>query len=401
MRPNSHLHQLIVQSCHSTLIRLGDLSRYRETELHSKERNWGPAKGYYDLATSINPTSGASYNQLAVIAFEDRDHLRAVYHLHRALSVDNPFPTAQTNLELEFKKISDRQKKQTLIPAHDAGKPGVGLQAWFVAFHASCFKGIDFKEHGEMENEILSQLAVDLKERPLDSLLTRFCLISIAAESLARARAKGKFSLVYFDQFEGATERISGQSSLVHSKSILFLQQFNVKSFFTLLQILLPELEQFATEDELDGTDSPDVSERLTAVARRILPNLRNYSTWLVSNYSFLLAQDNEAVVIQIEEFWRRYAEALTLLTTTFPIMDLPKIDYLLEEDQDTIAFSPLMNEPTKERYRLPDGHLKPKIGDKIVQRLHPNEEMLARVRDLVKDGIYLIREKVIELSRA
>ncbi len=189
---NDHLHDLLRRSCHSALIHLGDLSRYRETELQSKERNWGPAKGYYDLATAIDPSSGASYNQLAVIALDDGDHLRAVYYLYRALMVENPFPTARGNLVLEFKKILDRQKKQTLIPPQDAGKPGVGLQAWFVVFHASCYKGIEFKERGDLENEILSQLAVDLKERPLDSTLSKFTLINIAAEHLARQRREGK-----------------------------------------------------------------------------------------------------------------------------------------------------------------------------------------------------------------
>lgn len=175
------------------MIHLGDLSRYRETELQKKERNWGPAKGYYDLATAIDPASGASYNQLAVIALDDGDHLRAVYYLHRALMVEKPFPTAHANLELEFKKVLDRQKKQTLIPLRDAGSPGIGLQAWFVVFHASCYRGYEFKERGDLENEILSQLAVDLKERPLDGTLTKFVLINVAAEHLARQRTTGTF----------------------------------------------------------------------------------------------------------------------------------------------------------------------------------------------------------------
>jgi hypothetical protein len=185
------LHQLIIQSCHSTLIRLGDLSRYRETELQTKERNWGPAKGYYDLAAAIDPASGASFNQLAVIALADGNHLRAVYFLHRALTVAKPFPTAQANLDLEFKKILDLQKRQKLITPENAGKPGSGLSAWFVAFHANCHIGVEFKGQGELESEILGQLAVELKERPLESTLSKFSLVNIAAEFLASRRAAG------------------------------------------------------------------------------------------------------------------------------------------------------------------------------------------------------------------
>ena len=182
---NARLQTLLVQSCHATLIRLGDLSRYRETELQLKERNWGPAKGYYDLATAIDPTSGASYNQLAIIARNDGDHLRAVYYLYRALAVEHPQPFAGENLEKEWRKILIRDMEKTLIPIQDAGRPGSGLQAWFVAFHANCAKGIDSKRRREQEQEFLSQLAVDLKERPLDSTLTKFVLINIAAEHLA------------------------------------------------------------------------------------------------------------------------------------------------------------------------------------------------------------------------
>lgn len=189
---NPRLQTLLVQSCHATLIRLGDLSRYRETELQLKERNWGPAKGYYDLATAVDPTSGAAYNQLAVIARNDGDHLRAVYYLYRALAAEHPHPLARDNLEKEFKKILNRDTEKTLIPVQDAGRPGSGLPAWFVAFHANCAKGIDSKRRREQEREFLSQLAVDLKERPLDSTLTKFVLINIAAEHLARQRNDGR-----------------------------------------------------------------------------------------------------------------------------------------------------------------------------------------------------------------
>ena len=179
------LRELILQSCHATLIRLGDLSRYRETELQTKTRNWGPAIGYYDLATEMKPTSGASHNQLAVIALADENHLRAVYQLYRAVAIDEPHAAAKGNLGLEFKKILDRWQKQKLIPPEEARMPGVALQVWFLCFHAKCFQGVEFKEHGDLENEILGQLAVELKERSVDSMLNKMTLINIAAEYVA------------------------------------------------------------------------------------------------------------------------------------------------------------------------------------------------------------------------
>lgn len=184
----------MLQSCHATLIRLGDLSRYRETELVSKDRNWGPAIGYYDLAMVIYPASGASHNQLAVIALADANHLRTTYHLYRALSAHEPHPTAKNNLEIEFRKVMNAWAKRELIHPEDAGIPGRALVPWFVYLHAQCYKGTDFPEHDELESEVLSQLAVDLKEHSLEGTLQKFCLINIAAEDLARKNSNGKLS---------------------------------------------------------------------------------------------------------------------------------------------------------------------------------------------------------------
>lgn len=190
------LRRRILSSCHSTLIRLGDLSRYRETELViGKSRNWGPAIGYYDLASVLNPDSGASHNQLAVIALADGNHLRATYHLYRALSAREPHPTSKGNLEIEFKKIRSAWAKGELIPTEDAGIPGKALTHWFVYLHAQCYKGVDFAEHDELESEVLGQLAVDLKERSLEGMLQKFVVINIAAEDFSKVRSNGTYFL--------------------------------------------------------------------------------------------------------------------------------------------------------------------------------------------------------------
>lgn len=180
---------LIIISCHQTLIRLGDLSRYRETELVHKDRNWAPAVGYYDLAGSIYPASGMPHNQLAVIALADGNHMRALYHLYRALTVEEPHPTAKGNLEIEFKKILSAQSKGELFRSIQDGKtPGNALIAWFMCLHARCHKGIEFTQHDELENEFLTNLTIDLRERPLEGTLQRLTLMNLAAQYLAEKR---------------------------------------------------------------------------------------------------------------------------------------------------------------------------------------------------------------------
>lgn len=189
------LAHAILVSCHQTLVRLGDLSRWRETQSVTKDRNWGPAIGYYNLAGLIHPASGASHHQMAVIAQVDANHLSATYHLYRALAVEEPHPTAKANLEIEFKKIEEAWSKGDLIktdPVRNSQEPGSALLGWFMRLHARCYRGLDFPEHEELESEVLSQLAVDLKERSFESTLSKLIMINTAAGFSAGKRLQGK-----------------------------------------------------------------------------------------------------------------------------------------------------------------------------------------------------------------
>ncbi|RAK73438.1 uncharacterized protein BO72DRAFT_244552 [Aspergillus fijiensis CBS 313.89] len=379
LQPTEALRKRILQSCHATLIRLGDLSRYRETELVTKERNWGPAIGYYDLATLIYPASGASHNQLAVIALADGNHLRATYHLYRALAAQEPHPSAKGNLEIEFRKVMSAWAKRELIRPEDAGIPGRALAPWFVYLHAQCYKGVDFPEHDELESEVLNQLAVDLKERSLEGTLQKFVLINISAEEFSRLR--------------------SNEESVSNARA--FFQRINVKTFFTLLQILLAEVERFAVEDS-SNKDAQTGPDKVTVVARRVLPALRNYSSWLLTVSHLLAAHKQEKdtpLAVQITEFWKIYANTLTLLASTFDVVHLPEIDYLLEEDEETLAFAPLSKDTTCRRYLGSNGQQKPRINDPGVERNHPNMEMLYRIREFVIDGLDLVVSNKIPIA--
>ena len=337
----------------------------------SKERNWGPAIGYYDLASLIYPVSGASHNQLAVIALADGNHFRATYHLYRALSAQDPHPSAKGNLEIEFRKVMNAWAERELIRPEDAGIPGRALAPWFVYLHAQCYKGNDFPEHDELESEVMSQLAVDIRERSLEGTLQKFCLVNIAAEDFARAR--------------------SAEESVSNAR--IFFQRINVKTFFTLLQILLVELERFAIE-ESSSKDKKNGPDKVTVVARRILPALRNYSSWLLTTCDFLVAQKEEkdsSLSVQIKEFWKIYASTLTLLASTFDVVHLPEIDYLLEEDEESLGFAPLDQAATSRRFVGHGDQLKPRMTDPGVERSHPNMEMLYRIREFVIDGLDLV----------
>ncbi len=102
-------------------------------------------------------------------------------------------------------------------------------------------------------------------------------------------------------------------------------------------------------------------------------------------------------LTVQVKGLWKIYANALTLLVSTFPVSGLPSsVEYLLEEDEDTLGFKPFMNENIQRRYYSEDtGSQKPRWHDHGVHRHHPNLEMLGRVRDLLTDGMVLHSQEV------
>lgn len=192
------LQHALLQSCHQTLIHLGDLSRYQEFELGRKEkdRNWGPAIGYYDLAIAVNPSSGTPFNQLAIISKAEDDHARALYYLYRAQSAFEPPSTAWANLQLEFKKIREASERKSSAAGADRreGNPLADLQRRLPLLHARCFGGIELAEYDELESSVLGQLTDGLKEWSLEtSFVNRMVLSNVAADFTAGDRWQGKF----------------------------------------------------------------------------------------------------------------------------------------------------------------------------------------------------------------
>ena len=136
-------------------------------------------------------------------------------------------------------------------------------------------------------------------------------------------------------------------------------------------------------------------SEKITAVARRVLPSLRHYTSWLVSNKHLLGAGVGDTLLnVQIKELWKIYASTLTLLAATFHVTELPMIEYLLEEDEDTLGFKPFERDHSRYHDRF-TGTRKSKYHDQGIERHHPNVEMLGRIRDFVTDGLKLSQDEV------
>lgn len=185
-----------LRSCHRALINLGDLSRWRETQLVDKERNWEPAIGYYDLASRIYPAAGASHNQLAVIALAEKDHLAAMYHLYRAILVQEPYPSAEGNLELEFRKIMERCKGNSLPTDSVLATTNASSRCtvnFVLELHARYSTGVFPQEHDPTENSLFQHLEKDLRKEPnFDKVLMKIILINIGAEFLSIRQVQRK-----------------------------------------------------------------------------------------------------------------------------------------------------------------------------------------------------------------
>jgi hypothetical protein len=399
----ANLKTQVLISCHQTLIQLGDLSRYRETELveKNKDRNWGPAKGYYDLAAEIYPDSGHAPNQLAVIAREDGDHFRCVYHLYRSLASKEPYPSAKANLATEFKRVITAWDNGQLINNHKSadGNTGRALIAWFIRLHSKLYKGEEFAAHDELEGEVLSHLAIELKERPLDSVLTKIILINMSAEYFATVQLQSKFFTL--DKLTLLTTTGENPPPNI-MRTYFYYLRLNVKTFFILLQVLQPELDRLSEGNDVkhqNGDRATHLSDKITAVARRILPGLRLYSTWFTRYWKVLNANIADTLnTVDVQELWKAYAATLSLLASSFPVDQLPRENYMLEEDTDTIGFEPLIHPDTMKLWY--DGDVMKQKWTEL-ERNHPNVEMLMRVKDLLIDGLLLTQNDDAPLDLA
>jgi len=229
---------------------------------------------------------------------------------------------------------------------------------------------------------MLTQLAQDLKDRNLSNgILTKMVLINIAAQYLA-AKRSSRMPPSCPKLCESSTNH-PGHAT---SHSFVSFLRLNVATFTTLHQVFQPELERAV------GERTSNDAENLSAIGRRMLPSLRIYSTWLQVNHPILVNQQTgTAISVLIKQLWQTYANTLSLLAATFSIsMDnFPTLDYLLEEDDDTLGFQPFAQVNGNTTVNWKDEQR----GE--MDRAHPNEEVLARIHFLLEDGKHLCLKEV------
>lgn len=147
--------------------------------------------------------------------------------------------------------------------------------------------------------------------------------------------------------------------------------------------MLLKELQQ-------PGSSGADV---INLLCKRLLPHLRLYSCWFSNNVNFLLS--SSSAQSELGELWQVYAQTITLLIQTFAIPTIPDIAYLLEEDQDTLGFTPFQKPTGEERFYKSANTVKPAYSESVFGERSVEKEMTYRIKGFVKDGLLLSQRTV------
>lgn len=373
--PSKKIKFFVFTAVQTSLIKLGDISRYRaltpsRTKAPSKP-DYGPAYGYYVLAQSLLPENGAPANQLGVLSTYSKDFLASTYYFYRALACDEPFATAGNNLGLGFRKVL---RDGVGLDGGEREDVGALIEA-FLKMHAKFFN-----------NEGYHALAMKLTSRTINEMGLVKMLEDAINDRAVAAKFLNRLTFINLSALFVAQKREQNHQNILSS----ILAQYTL-----LLRLLSSELQSVPP--------STDPTAYITPIVRRTASSLRLYSKWLVLHYHLVPA-----------DFWTHYATTATSLLSIWPNQTQPKLSYPLEEDLAAAGFAPLevpanvadVRKRKHKRDRARIGNRK-KGFDKLLLQWgrsggdsvtsggikdqgaeHPNVEMTLRLADLVSDAV-------------
>lgn len=409
--PPEHQREKKIVTLVKALISLGDLARYKEqynerqgrAKVGSEEplsrwatkgnrktgdsaprpRNYARAIACYTQARLLYPESGQASHQLAILSAYQSDTFESILHYYRSICVKHPFVMAQENLHRTLLKAYELQKNEPEEVVSEQDPPRVVVDRFkrgVVRLHA-LWRAVDSSapELAKQARQTIFSFNFLLAERLLPiGLIIKVYTASLGALWSLRLRAKSKKE----------PKAVDGQMESVILAHVMDLH-------LGLVKLAIKELS--STPASASGIPSTAPAERITAVLRRILQSLRVASKWVVANQDYLSRTANPekephpSLARTLGEFWPAYATFITTLATTFPKQDLRGVpSVVLEEDVELSAFTPLK------------GSLKSaaKNGSVVaLNQVHPNDEYLLRIRDVLKDAVTLTKSEVTPLT--
>ncbi|KAK8090287.1 Telomerase activating protein E.t1.c1 [Apiospora hydei] len=372
----------LVNACYMTLVRLGDLARYRCQHAEKATKgSFDTALTYYGLASMLDPDDGTCHHQMAVLHQIQGQQLEIIYRFHRSISIDKPYELGPGNLQKAF----DRHQNQSNSRRGPAKDPAEAIVSWFVKLHAHYAKGKKFSVQKELEDEVLHQLEMSVKGEGNEDVVLKMILINIAAYDIAKENLKNP------DKW-----------SMEGSQTCQYILNFNLHTILVLVRQLLTALQTDSgitlASNQEDG--SAECTVEFSSSLSKLISLCRVSITWLYVTRSDLKEYQDHLDQKAREDIHRLLAEVLTrLLPHALVNNNAAQSTYLLPEDTEIIGLRPLTDE------QLPlfihdkitgvagSTHcrkaLKPR---KEVTRPHfkPRTETLWRIRDILLCGIYL-----------
>lgn len=373
----------IRKSCYMTLVRLGDLARYRcQASDKTSKANFDTAVAYYSLASVLDPNDGSCHHQMAVLYQIQGLQLDIIFYFHRAVSIAKPYQLGLPNLEKAFKNL-ETQSNTKRGSGKDAVKDATDtMTKWFLRLQSLYFQGEEFTSRLELEKEVLHRLDLTVKGDGNEEVILKMILINIAAYGIALDKVKKNWTM---------------QSSL----SCQYLLQFSVRMALVLLRLFKSALEE--EEDVAKTGESqeagPESTTEFSAPLHKLLPLVRICIAWIYVSRGDLV-QYQEFLEPFIREAYRLLAESLTLLIP-YIVTNLHVIEsqYLLPEDVEAVGLKLLsdtdlplfLNSEIVQGVQRPKRRtmLKPRKGDSGGQ-FNAQTESLWRIREIVCCGVMM-----------
>ncbi|KAM5351545.1 hypothetical protein ACJ41O_004268 [Fusarium nematophilum] len=370
------IYPLVLNSCHFTLICLGDLARY-QVQTGLKKSSYRIALAYYSLAYDLKSDSGFPFHQMGIISLEEGKDLDVVYYFYRSIATADPHPNARQNLESKFKTIlqpdKNPSKKQTRGPS-DA------FVTWFTKLHASYYRDEVMSGSSELEREVLHRLDMASKSATHFEVLFKMALINMSAYYVASQKFTGLQT--------PAASRLCQHTLRLNSQFIL---AFCVSLESELVNIVSRESHE--SEDPAMAKSSP--------IIECLLPLLRIYGMWLAALRHEIFAV-GDALGSVLPEMLKALSKVFSLLCNeTYTQENLASCPYLLSEDVETQGLLPLSKEQVPlacRSYFGEDGLLKPRLPSQE-NRLGPFQELLARILDILRCAYFLAEDECCPLE--
>ncbi|CAJ2506349.1 Uu.00g004790.m01.CDS01 [Anthostomella pinea] len=379
VQPPATLRAMILKSCQTTLVRLGDLARYR-CQISDKlsKATFDKALDYYGLANIIDAEDGSAHHQMAVLYQVQGQHLDIVYHFYRAIAIAKPHELGLGNVEREFKGLENSASSRR-GPVKD---PSEAMITWFVRLHAFYFQGKQFSQQSELEEEVLHRVEIAMKSEGNEATLRKMILINIAA-------------------YDVATDKVKTSWTMEASQSCQFLLRFNVRTILILLRLLKTAFydETVPVPEAASKDNDADTTISFGPALMKLLPFLRIYISWIyITRADFIKYQ--EYLEPHLREAYSLLADSLTLLNVYVdPTLATTSSKYLLPEDAEAQGLRPLNDRKLplflhvgEQEGTKPPKRQKTRKPRQIVfgRQFKPETETVWRIRDIVCCGVFL-----------